>query len=121
MLNFSGVGEGNTFTFKFTGATATWLCPERSSPNPQETLTPSLSLCAGRGGRQSSTGTRASAKRSHRPGQAGLDGDLVGRFAAGDFFAYKRDQLLAKLFGVLQRFEAADQKTGDARVVVAQQ
>ena len=95
VLNFSGAGKSNIFTFTFTGAAAPWLGPERSSPQPSSnTLTPPLSLCAGRGGRQSSAGTRTQVQSvTAVRGQAELDGDPVGRFAAGDLFAHERDQL----------------------------
>src|SRR5215207_1273197 len=76
-------------------------------------------LCAGRGGRRSSAGTvaraHAHAMGCHRPGQAALDGDLVGHLAARHSFAHERDQLPAELGGVLQRLEAADEEAGDAR------
>jgi hypothetical protein len=49
VLNFSGDGEGNTFTCTFTGAAAPWLGAKRPSLQPGMTLTPALSLCAGRG------------------------------------------------------------------------
>src|SRR4051794_6616862 len=100
--------------------------------HPRTTLIPTPpkaypALCAGRGGRQSLAGTparamaSARAKRYPRSGWAELDGDVVGCSAAGDFFADEWDQLFAELGGVLERFEAADEETGDAQVVVAQQ